>query len=96
MNEDKRYYLDEKDAAIVFHEDMSFEMVLPKVGDEDMISSNSNTFFVIALALAMRKPEFMQIVDDQRAMMQRQMDEGCSAGPTCGGCPGGCHEEEDM
>jgi hypothetical protein len=94
MNKDNdRYFLGRTDAAIVFHEDMSFEMVLPKMSDDDTVDSNSNTFFVIALALAMRRPEFMEMVDDQRAMMQRQMEEGCSPEDGCPGCGGGCNED---
>jgi len=96
MSEDeKRYYLEKEDAAVVFHNDMSFEMVLPKMGDDDLVDINSNTVFVIALALCMRKPEFMKIVDEQRGMIAKQMEEGCDA-KGCDGCPGGCHEEEDM
>jgi len=92
MSKDDQYVLHEKDAAIVFHDDMSFEMVLPKMGENDVVDSNSNTFFVIALALAMRRPEFMEMIDEQRSMMQKQMEEECSPAPEggCSGCGGTC------
>ena len=95
MSEDNRYYLEEKDAAVVFHEDGNFEMVLPKMDDDDLVDVNSNTVFVLALALCMRQPEFMKIIDAQRAMIAKQMEEGCPA-KGCGDCGGGCHEEEDI
>ena len=102
MNKEDQYVLHEKDAALVFHDDMSFEMVLPKMGDDDMVDANSNTFFVIALALAMRKPEFIEMVDAQREDMRLQMEQGCPSGPEhacgpdggCGHC-GGRPDEED-
>ena len=96
MSEDeKRYYLEKEDAAVVFHNDMSFEMVLPKMGDDDLVDINSNTVFVIALALCMRKPEFMKIVDEQRGMIAKQMEEGCGG---CSGCDAGdiCDEKKDI
>jgi hypothetical protein len=93
MNKDDRYYLGEKDAAIVFHDDGSFEMALPMMGDDDMVDINSNTVFVIALSLCMRNPEFCKMIDEQRVFIAKQMEEGCPEGPSCGGCGGGCGEK---
>lgn len=86
MNEDERYYLDEKDAAIVFHENGSFEMVLPKMSEDDVVDSNSNTFFVIALATSLRSEKVMELIHEQHKLLIDMANEGC------GGCSG-CHSD---
>lgn len=83
--------LEANDAALIFKEDMSIEIVLPKIDDDEKIDveKNQNMFVAIAIAASADNPMFRHVISNK----MDEMLNGPQAG--CGGCSGcGVHSEE--
>jgi len=88
------FELDANDAAIIIKQDMSTEIVIPKMDDADSINfeENQNIFITLAISGAMGDDDFRAIISAKLDEMFAQVDETASCDPNEPGCPGcqGC------
>ena len=83
------------DAAIIIKQDMSTEIVIPKMEDEDSITfeENQNVFVTLAISAAMSDKNFRELISAKLDEMFTEADKAgeCDADqedPSCGGCKG--------
>ena len=78
--------LDKKEAALIFHQDLSVELVLPKMDDSEEVhfDENQNIFVAMAIASLTDHPAMRQLVGAKLGQMMGMAEEGCGGG--CGGC----------
>lgn len=89
MNNDE-FKLDALDAAIVITKDMSVNMYLPKISDEETVNvdDNQNVFVIMAMMMSLDDPEFREWISKKIDMILAASDAMCT--PPEGGCDGGC------
>lgn len=83
------------DAAIIIKQDMSTEIIIPKMDDEDSINfeENQNIFITLAISAAMGDEDFRAIISAKLGTMFETLEpvepDDCDTdGPSCGGCQG--------
>jgi len=88
------FELGANDAAIIIKQDMSTEIVIPKMEDEDNITfeENQNVFITLAISAAMSDDDFRALISAKLDEMFTKTDEDASCDPNDPGCPGcqGC------
>ena len=91
------FELGANDAAIIFKQDMSTEIMLPKMGDEETIDfdTHQNMFIAIAISGAMADDDFRKIIGAKLdTIFTAAKEEGATCDvsddqdPGCGGCQG--------
>jgi len=83
------------DAAIIIKQDMSTEIVIPKMEDEDSITfeENQNVFVALAISAAMSDDNFRAVISAKLDEMFTKVEEdgGCDTDSPDGPiCPTGC------
>ncbi len=99
--EKKNFELDDGDAAVIIKADMTTELVVPKMDDEDEINfgENQNIFITLAIGACMGDDDFREIIQAKLNTMFETMDpppteppptepEDAPDGPSCDGCQG--------
>jgi hypothetical protein len=101
--------LGEKDCAMIFKQDMSSELIIPKFADEEPITweENQNMFLAIAISAAMSDADFRAVISKKIGEIMEKShpetaacdpgdgsDKDCSAG--CCGCGPKKEIEEDL
>ncbi len=87
------------DAAIIIKQDMSTEIIIPKMEDEDNITfeENQNVFITLAISAAMSDDNFRALISAKLDEMFTKVEEDGSCdtdspdspdSPDCGGCQG--------
>ena len=91
------FELGDNDAAIIFKQDMSTEIMLPNMGDDETIDfdKHQNIFVAIAISGAMGDDDFRKVIGAKLDAMFTKVEEekvdedGCDTDtPGCGGCKG--------
>lgn len=93
--------LEATSAAILFHQDMSTELILPKMGDEEQVDfeANQNLFIAMAIVSLLDDAGFREYVGTKLNTMfetaEALNEDVVECSPTS--CAGGCcgKEEED-
>jgi hypothetical protein len=91
--ESTNFDLEATSAAIIFNKDMSTELVLPKMSDEEVVDfeENQNLFIAMAIASLLDDAGFRNYVSMKLETMFETMDairENNKGG--CSDCGGGC------
>ena len=89
--------LDANDCAIIFKEDMTTELILPKISDDETVEfeTNQNIFVAMAISASMNDDAFRELVsqklDEMLSYVEPSTEEVSSCDPSgCGtGCCGG-------
>lgn len=78
------------EAALIFKEDMSVDVILPKMDDTETVDmeNNQNMFVAMAIAASTDNPMFRHVISNKLDEMLNPEDTGAG----CGGC-GGCGPE---
>jgi len=96
----KNFELDDGDAAVIIKADMTTELVIPKMDDDDEInfSENQNIFITLAIGACMGDQDFRKIIQVKLDTMFEKVEpestepedvpECDTDGPDCGGCQG--------
>ena len=96
--ESRTYELESTSASIIFNQDMTTELMLPKVSDDEVVDfeENQNIFVAIAIASLMDDPQFRTMVGERmnHILSQADTESGCS-GCCSGGCDVGCEGEDN-
>lgn len=94
MNVDE-FKLDDTDTALVIKQDMTTEMYLPKLDDNDAVSTedNQNVYITMAIMLAMNDDDFRALIQKKINIIFQSLDteEADNVDPDpspCPGCPG--------
>ena len=86
--------LDAEDCAIIFKKDMSSELVLPEIKEDETVdfNENQNVFVAMAISASLNDPAFREIVGKRLDEMFAQVEASTEEVPPCdpSGCPGGC------
>ena len=86
------FELGDNDAAIIFKHDMTTEIILPSMGDDDTVDfeKNQNMFVAIAISGSMSDENFRKIISDKLDVMFTKVEEeSCDTeAPSCDGCKG--------
>ncbi len=84
--------LEAEDCAIIFKKDMSSELVLPAISDDETVDfeENQNVFVAMAISASLNDPKFREIVgaklDEMFAEVEASTEEVPSCDPSdCGG-----------
>ena len=85
-------------AAIIINQDMSMEIILPKLDDGEKVDlvENQNIFIAMAIASLADSEEFRKLVSArvdtmlEAASALNEDEENNPPITPCGGCPGGC------
>ena len=99
MKSNEEFELDADDAAIVFKKDMSTEIYIPKVKEDDLVNfdENQNVFVSIAIMSSMNDVEFRDLIskkmDELFTKMTSEEEEEKCPPSNCGSCCG-CGPEE--
>ena len=79
------FQLGDMDAAIIFKQDMTTELILPNMSSEDVIDQkeNPNLFLVLAISASLQDEEFSKLIYEN---LNKQMSEAvivprCTCGP---------------
>ena len=89
------FELGDNDAAIIFKQDMSTEIMLPDMGETETINfdEHQNMFVAIAISGAMGDDDFRTVIGSKLdAMFRKTEEDGSSCDTDDSGCPGckGC------
>jgi hypothetical protein len=86
--------LEANEAALIFKEDLSIEIVLPSVGDDEKVDvdKNQNIFVAIAIAASADNPMFRHVISNKMDEMLNGPQAGCGG---CCGCDTKEPEEDD-
>jgi len=87
------FELEDNDAAIIIKADMSTEVVLPKMGDDENISfeEHQNVFITLAISGSMGDADFRKIIQNKLdEMFTKTADECGDESPCCPSDGGGC------
>lgn len=97
MKNNKDFRLDADDAVIVFKKDMSTEIYVPNVGDENAqvnFEEHQHIFVAIAIMAMTNDPDFRELVSRKMDTLFTQENAEPCAPSSCGGCGGGCGPDE--
>ena len=89
------FELGDSDAAIIFKQDMSTEIVLPEMANDEAISfeEHQNMFVAIAISGSMGDDDFRKVISAKLDTMFKKTEEDAGSCDTDdSGCPGckGC------
>lgn len=96
----KKFELEDGDAAVIIKADMTTELVIPKMDDDDEINfgENQNIFITLAIGACMADDDFREIIQAKLNTMFETVEpaptepddapECDTDGPSCGGCQG--------
>ena len=94
----KKFELEDADAAIIIKPDMTTELVIPKMDDDAEIKfdENQNIFITLAIGACMGDDDFRKLIQVKLDSMFENIepvaaDDSCDPdeeGPGCGGCKG--------
>jgi len=89
---DNTFTLKDDGAAILFNKDMTTELVLPKMSDDETVdfSDNQNIFIAMAISAAMHDPEFRELIGKKLDVMFAKIEASDEVVPSCDSPEGGC------
>ncbi len=99
--EKTNFNLEADEAAIVFHKDMSTELILPKITDDETVDFEEyqNIFIAMAISASMSDPKFRELVGEKLNEMFKVVGSSITVGqssdekvPSCdpSDCDKGC------
>lgn len=95
--DDNKFDLSKTSAAIIFNQDMSVELMLPKMSDDETIDfdTNQNIFVAMAITSLVDDPDFRRFVGGKMQKMLETADgmrKADEEAPMCSpnSCEGGC------
>ncbi len=86
--------LEAEDCAIIFKKDMSSELVLPNITDDETVDfgKNQNVFVAMAISASLNDPKFREIISKKLDEMFVQAEASSEEVPPCdpSDCGGTC------
>ena len=85
MSKETTFTLADNDCAIIFKQDMSTEMMLPDMGDDEVINfdEHQNMYLALAVVGSMGDEDFRKIISSKLDEMFESMDAVAEEVPTC-------------
>jgi len=89
---DRTFELEGKDCAIIIKENMSTEVIIPKLAEDQNVTweDNQNMFITIAISASMGQADFREVITKKLDEIMAQAVPATRCGTEETGCPGSC------